>query len=742
MGATFLGVRHHSPACARVVASTIAELRPAYVLIEGPSDMNERLDELLLGHRLPIAIFTSYRDEDRAHASWTPFCDYSPEWVALTEGRACGAEVRFIDLPAWHEAFDGHDNRYADAELRYAEVTGRLCREFTVDNVDTLWDQLFEVGPDDRLAERLAAYFDLLRGETETNADDMAREEYMAQWVRAAVADAGDRPVVVVTGGFHTSALRTLTTTGSTQWPDVPTEASAGSYLVPYSHRRLDSFTGYQSGMPSPGYYQRVWSDGVAKAADGLVESVVRRLRRRGQPVSTADLIAARTLAGGLARLRGHHQLARTDVLDGLVSALVSEDLPQPLPWARRGSLTAGTHPAVVEMVAELSGDRVGLLHTQTPVPPLVVNVAAELERQRLDQDGVVRLTLTEEQDLVRSRTLHRLRVLRIPGFDQVDARGSLSDPQTHERWQLRDSEHRVPALVEAGAYGVTLDEAAGAALRERALDADIAHLAAILLDAALCGIGTLPEDTVTRLASGVAGATDLHEIGYVLSDVLALWRHDRLLGTARSPALGAVINAAVTRVLWLVEGLRGGPAPAQPGRLSALVATRDALRHAPSVLDHSPAAVREIARRVSADTAAPPDIRGAACGLAWVLGDPVDASQVMTGERVVGDWLAGLFALAREEVLTSRDLVGVLDHTVQGMSAEDFLVALPALRQAFEYFPPQDREHFAGAVLEHRGVGGSAHGLLRLSADPRMLAEAAVLEERVEQLLVREGLA
>ena len=37
---------------------TIARLRPAYVLVEGPSDMNDRIGELLLGHELPIAVFS------------------------------------------------------------------------------------------------------------------------------------------------------------------------------------------------------------------------------------------------------------------------------------------------------------------------------------------------------------------------------------------------------------------------------------------------------------------------------------------------------------------------------------------------------------------------------------------------------------------------------------------------------------------------------------------------------------
>ena len=53
-----IGVRHHSPACARLVKERIEQTRPRYVLIEGPVDFNQRLDELFLPHQLPIAIYS------------------------------------------------------------------------------------------------------------------------------------------------------------------------------------------------------------------------------------------------------------------------------------------------------------------------------------------------------------------------------------------------------------------------------------------------------------------------------------------------------------------------------------------------------------------------------------------------------------------------------------------------------------------------------------------------------------
>lgn len=744
MPATFIGVRHFSPACAHLVRSTIESLRPAYVLVEGPADFNARLPELLLGHDLPVAIFTHLRSDEREHASWTPFCEYSPEWVALTAGIRAGAEVRFIDLPAWHPAFEDRVNVYADAEARYADAMERLCRAYAVDNFDTLWDHVFEVSGD---TSGLAAFFDVVRGAADAGASDSAREEYMAAWVRAAVAAAGDRPVVVVTGGFHRPALVRLAGSGDVSWPEVPkppADASCGSYLVPYSFRRLDAFTGYQSGMPSPAYYQRLWAHGPERAATGLMETVVRRLRKRRQRVSTADLIAARTLADGLARLRGHPYPARTDVLDGLASALVTNALDEPLPWTRRGELVPGTDPVVVEMVAALSGDRVGTLHADTPLPPLVHDVAAELERHDLSGKGPVHLDLPT--DLVRSRVLHRLRVLEIPGYKRLTGPATGIDPVLHEEWQRSTSDQQLPALIEAGAHGPTLADAATAVLTGRLASDD---LATALFDATFCGLTDVSLAVLDVLRPKVAQAADLSEFAVLLATVLGLWRHDHLLGTAGSPLLGSVLEASVSRVLWLAEGLHGGPAPADPKRLAALVGLRDTLVHYSSPADRE--AALAVMRRVAKDQKAPPDLRGAAFGLTWSLGDEVDPQPAIRGATstsMLGDWLAGLFALAREEVLARDTLpetgsvLSTLDDVVAAFTDKDFLVAIPALRGAFAYFPPQDRETIAERLLARRGVQGSARSLLKLTVAPLEAAELAALEAHVDELLAREGLA
>ena len=61
-----VGIRHHSPACARLVKSLNATQPARYVLIEGPADFYDRIDELFLAHQLPVAIYRYCQYQDGA----------------------------------------------------------------------------------------------------------------------------------------------------------------------------------------------------------------------------------------------------------------------------------------------------------------------------------------------------------------------------------------------------------------------------------------------------------------------------------------------------------------------------------------------------------------------------------------------------------------------------------------------------------------------------------------------------
>jgi len=753
-----LGVRHHSPACARRVRDAILTLKPRYVLIEGPADMNGRLDELALSHRLPVAIFSYLTHGDTRRASWSPFCDYSPEWVALAAAREVGAEARFIDLPAWAPALGDARNRYADR--RVGAATEALCRAVGVDDGDALWDHLFEqpVGPAE-LDARLSLYFDEIRGGDPPDDADAPREAFMADGVRYALSRAAAHEVVaVVCGGYHGPWLAREAKSGAAppdDWPAAPAPpegARAGSFLVPFNFHRLDSFTGYQAGMPSPAWYQAVWEAGHEAAPERLLAAAVARLRGRRLPVSPADVVAAWTLARGLARLRGHTVMTRTDLLDGMAGALIKEPLEVRLPWSRRGPLPAGSDPTLVEIVAAFSGDRVGKLAPGTPQPPLVEDVALALDAHGLVPGRKARsvtLRLDEGQGLAASRVLHRLRILRIPGFTRAAGPAWATQGPIEESWRLSRAAGASAALIEAGAWGATLGSACAARLERALAEAGgrLDDMAALLSDATFAGALTLLDRALGAIAAGAGAEPRLEVLGAALARLLGLWRHDRLLGAAGSATLGGVIAAAWERGLWLFEGF-GGAAGRE--HLRAVIALRDALRLAGPRLGLSSAAATGAARRRSRAVGAPPGLRGAALGLLWSTGSfarPQDArAAALDGlgaagrGQEVGDYLAGLFALAREEVVADPALVGAVDARICDLARDDFLVALPALRLAFSWFPPREKQSIARAVMD-LGALEDPREVLSLEHAPDVLAAGAALDARVEATGARFGL-
>ena len=771
-GLHVVGVRHHSPACAALVRRVIERERPKYVLIEGPADFNARIEELFLGHALPIAIFTHFQDRARRHVSWTPFCEYSPEWVALETARAVNAQPRFCDLPAWHEAFSERQNRYGEGALRDARERARserILRELVLrtatDDLDSLWDHLFEQPdePHDPLEERLRFYFRELRGEASGGDRDTPRETLMAEYTAWALQDAQreGKSVVVVCGGWHAPVLErdalSLVAEGipriepSITRPPPKDEDNndirAGSDLVPYAYRRLDAFTGYESGMPSPAYHEWVWTMGHERAADRVMEVVSTRVRQKKQPLSTADLIAARSLTRALSNLRGHAVTMRVDVLDGLAGALVKDALDVPAPWAHRGTLQARTEPILREVALALSGDKEGKLAAGTPRPPLAANVREELARVGITLTSTAARIATSLRDAHgrdKSRVLHRLLVLGIPGFERVAGPAWATDPSLEETWSVVQLLDQDGALIEASQWGATLEGAALAKLESRLLEAHgrLSLLAEVLGAAAFIGIRGLEDRVMREVSAAIGNESSLSDLGAAAGRLFDLSLHGELFDAAQAVQLDWVLGAAFERGLWLLEGTMGADAALDEGQLKAVVVMRDLLQRGPSTVSANRLHAEGVFARRAVDKDAPSGIRGACLGALWSLdrlGD-VETSKRHAGEavrasslpQVLGDFLAGLFSTARVQVLEADELVEVIDEVITQMEEHEMLVALPSLRLAFSYFPPKERERIADAVVGiHGGTKGDARRLVQtLTIAPAEIARGIALNE------------
>jgi len=753
----FVPVRHHSPACARVVRRLAAEIRPDAILIEGPSDFNTRMDELALPHRLPIAVYTYVSLPGGVRrGAYYPFCVYSPEWQAILAAKELGVPARFIDLP-WRDMAepDAVSHRYADGELRFSDYVDALCRSVGVDDFDTLWDTLFEIEGELAVSDFLTRCHRFCWQARELDAHvpavDLRREAYMAARIRDALSEFPGR-LLVVTGGFHSHALFDRLRSGEPSYdeaaiskaPDTEPGAEAGIALTPYSYERLDSLTGYESGMPNPGFYHRVWLDregGRSNSHRRLLTDVVKSLRKRGQQFSTADLIAVETTAQGLATIRCHDEVWRADLVDGILGALVKDELELGVP-----------HPFLEAIHEVFRGGERGRLADGAQLPPLVHDLRRVLQEHLLEpepRERMIDLELTDGSDLERSRVLHRIGALRIAGFERVAgtdlvARDDLS--RVWERWRIRWSPEFESGCIESALYGPTLEEAAAARLQEQAenleRNADLA--ARLLLEARLMGLPHLGLGFHARLVELVRQDGDFFTVTGALGHLLHLYRYDDILGTPGATDVGTLLAEAWIRSLWLLEGM-GHPQGKEREFLRGLQSLIRTLDACGSELELDRVDLVSVLQRSSGDDAQSPLLRGAATGALWSLGEATRET-VLLGMRYcadparLGDYLTGLFSLARETVQRHAELVVSIDELLTAYSDDQFLEALPALRLAFSYFTPREKHYMATTLLRALGLEG-APSLPALEVGPDVAARAFALEARVMEAVERYGL-
>jgi len=542
----YFPIRHHSPACARHLERIIRERKPEAILIEGPAGFTALIPMILHPKtKAPFAIYTSFtREEPQAepgspaakraamfgpprHAAYYPFCDYSPELVALRTGAKIGASLRFVDLDypdqirAEREAASEPgaprvESLLAERHFKRSRYLQSLARRAGCRDHNDLWDHLFETrltglsrGSEpsveqsvhdeipvaaayDRRCEPsvekfihdVAAWCHFARADAtaeELEADGtLAREAAMAAAIREELAK-GTRNIIVVTGGLHTVVLPQLVAANAALSRDEPgrrldaaRKEDTLDCLIRYSFEQLDALNGYSAGMPSPYYYDQLWHatsrDGNApEAFAGLAAKILvelgrlTRQKKLAAALSAADEIAALEQCRRLAAMRGHPGPTREDLLDGIRSCFV------------KGSMDAEGEIVLGLARHALGGTSIGEVPPEAGVPPLVADFRVTAQKLRLNiQDSVRRKS---SLDLYRkaahrqsSRFFHSLSFLEVPfailaaGPDFVKGAGL---ERLFEHWNYQWTPQTESRLVESSIYGATVEEAAASRLAQ-----------------------------------------------------------------------------------------------------------------------------------------------------------------------------------------------------------------------------------------------------------------------------------
>lgn len=739
---TLLGIRHHGPGSARMVAAALEAVRPEVVLIEGPPE-----GDALLPHvpdlTPPVALLL-HDEAEPARAAFWPFAEFSPEWRAMKWAHANGVPVRFFDLPAAASLAEPSDSPNSpgapgdepsgesggesggDEPKAALDPLGTLAEAAGFDDPERWWEDVVEhhTDPED-LAEAVAEAMGALREEfaDQVDARTLRREAAMRQNLRQALKDV-EGPIAVVAGAWHVPALRTLppASVDAAALKGLPRKKISGTW-VPWSHGRLASASGYGAGIASPGWYAHLWE--CAERGDAVPRWFARAcavLRAEDLPASTASAVEAVRLADALAAMRGRPSPGLSEVMEASLAVLCGGDAT-PLRLV---------HEQLVV------GERLGEVGDDVPTSPLAADLARLRKRLRLPVSAMakpIRLDLRKDTDRERSKLLRRLEVLDVPWGtpDTTRTLGTFA-----EAWQLHWKPEFEVALAVAARHGTTVEAAARTVLVTGAGDARrVVDAAESLSRSVGCEIPEAVAAARQALDRCAAAATDALELLAALPDLATTVRYGSVRGTDPELLRVALHGLLARGAVGLPLACRGVDEDTAERAVRAVEGADDAVRLAADE-EH-----RETWQRALKSLVAMPDAHGLPTGratrLLWETG-AIDSDEVAARLHRAVSLAAGATAFVAGFVRGSASLLtadsrlfGVVDEWLTGLSGADFAAALPLLRRAVGEFSPAERR-MLGDRVKGTAAGGAAGGAAASSEWDEELA--ARLAGHVRELL------
>ncbi|WP_061278562.1 DUF5682 family protein [Leptospira interrogans] len=715
----FFPIRHHSVSASLALQKYINDLRPSIILIEGPYDFNPKLEELFLPHTLPIAIYSVIRDEQGiSKGAYYPFCNYSPEWIALQTAKSLKIPARFIDLP-WADlcsikSVSEKPNSktlqlYNDEPFWNNNFILALCKKMGVSNFHDLWDELFEINrltQIDEYKEQVTLFCNYARKENNHSEEIVqAREAFMTHQIRLAQTQFTS-PILVVTGGYHSYTLQEKISkppqTDELFWVNQKEKFYDREIsLTPYSNSRLNATNGYTSGIPSPGFYDFVWESFQKQESFNhrpLVQKILSVFRKKGYRIASADRIACETMSRALADLRGHKNIWKKDLIDGFRATIIKDEIARDI------------RHILLDCISEvMEGDRIGRLAEGTSLPPIFFDIETTLKKLNLlakRETRILELNLTDLEQREQSKVLHRLYLLEIAGYTFLEGTDMISRKdleKIREKWNISMKTEFHSSCIEASRYGATLSEAAAGVLNQRIrseIDPELA--AACLVDAALAGLGKHLTFLLKQFSDIIPIAGDFLKMCSALKHISYLYKYDEVIILENRESLEGIFRESYLRCLNLLDRL--GATSSDGLKLAQGVQTIvQTYQHFAEPLKLSLEEIRGVFSRLGIDLKIDPFVRGAVCGgLNLIDEQPIlDQLNSFYDPIELGDFLSGFFLIARETAQRDKTLLTALNIRISELSHSEFLEALPALRMAFTFFTPREKYKIGQNLFE-----------------------------------------
>lgn len=718
------GVRHLSPAGAWHLRRILEERKPRLVLVEGPSDLNDQMENLTRRETKPPIAILAYTKEAPIRTILYPFAAYSPEYQAFLWCREKKVPCRFMDLPS--DVFlslpereqESRETEGEEGRMSVYELLGQKAGE---DGHETFWERAMEQLQDaESYHEGANAFGRELRGMTAGQDGDwpetVIREAYMRRQIADAVAEGfAPEEIVAVTGAFHVEGLLSeeLPPMTDEEIQDLP-RVEANHTLMPYSYYRLSARSGYGAGNKAPAYYELLWEGFLRGEPMHATYSYLSRIagyqRVQGNPVSSAEVIEAVRLAGALAAMRGGSVPALRDLRDAAVTCL------------GKGSFSAVSLAVADTEIGTAIGalpEGVSRTSIQEDYYRLLKEYKLEKYRNLTAQD--LMLDLRENRrvsskkaaflDLYRSYFLHRLRVLEIhfatpQAVNQENATWS-------EHWVARWTPEAEMELVEAALKGDTVEQAASFRLKERVEQAaDIGEVAAVIEDGFTCGMASTVKYAVSALQAMAVDAVSVEALARTVHRLSTVVSYGSIRQLDPAP-LEPILKQMFYRACLLLPGACVCDDAASKEIVTAMERfNAAALAHDFLDVQAWLSALRETARRDDLNT----KLSGFAMAILLERGCADSQELKLEVQRrlskgVPADlgagWFEGLAMKNRYALIARLSLWEDLDSYLEELDEEEFKRALVFLRRAFADFTSGEKDEVAENLGEIWGLNG-----------------------------------
>lgn len=756
---TLLPVRHHSPACAFHIQRMVERYRPSVILVEGPENANALVPVMVHEEtKAPFAIYYSYHDtagkiskEKEHYRCYYPFLEYSPELTALRAGKALEIPVEFIDLSYGEillsqaegrglrreEERHNYNDDYLLTENRYLK---NLCEKAQLRSFDEFWEKYFEIGgldaEDENWFRNLLFYCAQARentpGEALKEEGCLARESRMAEKIlehARQLSGQEDKKILVVTGGFHTPGLKALLeeagasagegTVGGEYSPGIPL-SDQGVYLMPYSMEAADALNGYASGMPFPGFYQRIWEgirqeeqEPYGKAVLDLLVLSGKETRKKEGYLSTYDEICGWQMAHGLAALRGKREPGAYELLDAVLSSYV------------KGEYNIATDTPMRVLRKKMTGEQMGKLWEGADVPPIIHDFRAQCKKFGLKANSTLETEVTLSIFSSRKHREMSMFFYRM-NFLQTEFARKKKGPNLTARtdrnlmreiWGCKWNVRVDAALLDVSVHGATVEEAVESLVKaELKKELTAGAGAKLLVQVFEMGLTDQLEPLYDRMLEILQKETDFFSLADALKSLMMMQDLGRLYRTKLK--FDALLLENVRKLIILLPKMASIKEENLADCMNALK-----LLHQITGRWGGQTQEREKFFEALCEMQKDPKIQAGVNGcIQGILygGGRAAVEEVATvcrgylsgtGQQVMqtAQFFRGLFFSARDLVFADRHFLKMLDGFLGQVTGTEFMELLPELRMAFTYFTPREIDRIAEVSAGFHGRGREA---------------------------------